>query len=69
MAGPGSPFDFQKAAEMVWGALDKISEDNPEQYKKFVDQQLKEGAEMMSPPQPAYCLDCSVVHKVMQELN
>ncbi len=64
MAVPQTNSDFKTAAEMVWNALDKLSEGNPEEYKKFVDQQLKEGAEMMSPPQPAYCLGCSVIYKV-----
>ena len=56
--------DFRKTAEMVWGALDKLSEENPEEYKKFIDQQLKEGSELLAPPQPAYCLECSVNYKV-----
>lgn len=56
--------DFQKTAESVWNALDKLSEKNPEEYKRFIDKQLKEGAESLSPPQPAYCLTCSVTYKV-----
>lgn len=49
---------MKKAAENVWKMLDQMAEKSPEEYKTFVDQQLKEGAEMFTPPQPAFCLCC-----------
>ena len=52
------------AAEKVWGMLDKLAESNPEEYKKFIDQQLKEGAESVSQPEPAFCLSCIATLRV-----
>ena len=59
MAG-GSDGDLLKAAERVWGILDKLAEDNPEEYKKFVKQQLDEGKEALAAPEPRLCLRCSI---------
>ena len=58
--------DLGRTAEMLWSALDRLSEENPTEYKRFVDQQLKEGAEIISPPQPMQCCSVSViVYKVL----
>ena len=52
------------AAEKVWGVLDKLAESNPEEYKKFIDQQMKEGAQSVSQPEPAFCLSCIATLRV-----
>lgn len=50
--------DLQAMAERVWGALDHMAETDPQQYEKFIEQQLKEGEEAMSSPEPVLCLRC-----------
>ena len=56
------------AAEKVWGVLDKLAESNPEEYKKFIDQQMKEGAQSVSQPEPAFCLSCIATLRVSNNL-
>ena len=63
MAGPGDP-DLRKVAERVWNTLDDLAERDPEEYKKFIDQQLKEGAQAQQNPQPVFCLQCDAKHRV-----
>ncbi len=59
MAG-GSEGDLLKAAERVWGMLDKMAANDPEEYKKFMKQQLDEGREVLAVPEPSFCLRCSL---------
>ena len=54
------------AAEKVWSMLDQLAESNPEEYKKFIEQQLKEGAQSVSPPEPGFCLSCSATLRVSE---
>ena len=56
--------DMRKVAQQVWGALDKLADTNPEEYRKFIDEQMKEGREMFAQPEPAFCLQCNVTTKV-----
>ena len=64
MAGrDSSQRELLHAAEKVWSMLDHLAESKPEEYKKFIDQQLKEGAESVSPPEPAFCLRCSATFR------
>ena len=58
MAMSGEMLD---AAQRMWSLLDHLYETNPEEYKKFVDQQMKEGKEMLNPPEPVFCLKCNVI--------
>jgi len=60
MAGGSDGGDLLKAAERVWGMLDKLAVDNPEEYTKFVKQQLDEGKEVLAAPEPRLCLRCSI---------
>lgn len=53
-----------KTAEQVWSMLDKLSEENPDQYKKFIDEQLNEGAPYLRPPEPVYGLTCTTAYRV-----
>lgn len=56
--------EMRKVAQQVWGALDKLADTNPEEYQKFINEQLKEGREMFVPPEPVFCLQCNVSSKV-----
>ena len=64
--GDSSQKELLTAAEKVWGMLDHLAESSPEEYKKFIDQQLKEGAEAMSSPEPAFCLSCSATFRASE---
>lgn len=55
--------EMRKVAQQVWGALDKLADTNPEEYQKFINEQLKEGREMFVPPEPVFCLQCNVSSK------
>ena len=72
MAGPGER-ELRKAAEQMWSALDDLAERNPEEYKRFIDQQLKEGAGAQQNAQPVFCLQCDaklrVNYSAMVECN
>lgn len=50
-----------KMAEKMWGMLDTMAATSPEEYKKFVDEQIKEGKEHFSPPEGVYSLKCKNV--------
>ena len=58
MASGGDEVDLQEMAAKVWGALDQLATSDPEQYKKFIDEQMKEGKEYMATPEPVFCLRC-----------
>ena len=52
--------DITQAAERVWGILDHLAANNPEEYDKFVKQQLDHGKEALAVPEPRMCLRCSL---------
>ncbi|XP_051535856.1 PIH1 domain-containing protein 2 [Myxocyprinus asiaticus] len=39
-----------------WSMLDDMSQNSPEEYRTFIERQLREGAELYSPPQPHACI-------------
>ena len=61
MATSAGDGDLLKAAEQVWGVLDKMAANSPEEYQKFIKEQLKEGEEVMAAPEPAFCLRCTLL--------
>ncbi len=57
MAIPG--YDNKAALQQVnqfWSMLDDMSQNNPEEYRTFIERQLRDGAEFHSPPQPHACI-------------
>ncbi|XP_016144228.1 PIH1 domain-containing protein 2-like [Sinocyclocheilus grahami] len=52
-------YDNKAALQQVnqfWSMLDNMSQNNPEEYRTFIERQLREGAEFHSPPQPHACI-------------
>ncbi|XP_049634900.1 PIH1 domain-containing protein 2 [Suncus etruscus] len=45
----------------LWNLLDDLAESNPESYKKFIQQQLKEGKEIWASPEPQFCLETRIL--------
>ncbi|XP_026138913.1 PIH1 domain-containing protein 2 [Carassius auratus] len=39
-----------------WSMLDDMSQNNREEYRSFIERQLREGAEFHSPPEPHACI-------------
>nr|KAF6467064.1 PIH1 domain containing 2 [Rousettus aegyptiacus] len=44
-----------------WNLLDDLAESNPESYKKFIQQQLKEGKQLCATPEPQLCLQTRIL--------
>lgn len=52
-------------AQHIWSMLDDMAANDPAAYRKFIDRQMKEGKEAMSPPKPHMCvLTCTYVSTV-----
>ncbi|KAK7905169.1 hypothetical protein WMY93_017776 [Mugilogobius chulae] len=43
--------DVLQQVSHFWSMLDDLCQDDPEAYRKFIDKQMKEGAEFSSPPE------------------
>ncbi|KAM6960541.1 PIH1 domain-containing protein 2 [Aplochiton taeniatus] len=48
--------DVLQQVNHVWSILDELSQCDPNAYQKFIERQLKEGAEFNAPPKPDSCL-------------
>ncbi|XP_057571529.1 LOW QUALITY PROTEIN: PIH1 domain-containing protein 2-like [Hippopotamus amphibius kiboko] len=44
-----------------WNILDDMAESNPESYKKFIQQQLKDGRQLCAAPEPHLCLQTRIL--------
>ncbi|KAI7800791.1 PIH1 domain-containing protein 2 [Triplophysa rosa] len=56
MEMPGCDKAALQQVNQFWSILDDMSAKNPEEYRKFIERQLREGAELYSPPQPHACI-------------
>ena len=57
--------NFIKAAGQIWSMLDTLASEKPQEYKEFIDKQLKEGNEHFSSPEQSCFLTCkSAISKV-----
>ncbi|XP_017373158.1 PIH1 domain-containing protein 2 [Cebus imitator] len=45
----------------LWNLLDDLAESDPEGYEKFIQQQLKEGKQLCSAPEPQLCLQTRIL--------
>ncbi|EHB18708.1 PIH1 domain-containing protein 2 [Heterocephalus glaber] len=44
-----------------WNLLDDLAESDPECYKNFIQQELKEGKKLCAGPEPQFCLQTSIL--------
>ncbi|ESO83338.1 hypothetical protein LOTGIDRAFT_236638 [Lottia gigantea] len=51
---------FMNQAQHIWSMLDDMSKNDPAGYKKFIDQQIKQGKEEMAPPKPHMCISTNL---------
>ncbi|XP_074535506.1 PIH1 domain-containing protein 2 isoform X2 [Halichoeres trimaculatus] len=56
MSSTGSTEDVLEQVNQFWSMLDDLSENDPASYRKFIDKQMKEGAEFSAPPELHSCL-------------
>lgn len=48
--------DVLRQADQLWSVLNDLSENDPAAYRRFIEKQMKEGADFSSPPE----LHCSL---------
>ncbi|XP_034557601.1 PIH1 domain-containing protein 2 isoform X2 [Notolabrus celidotus] len=51
MSSTGSTKDVLQQVNQFWSMLDDLSENDPEFYRKFIEKQMKDGAEFSAPPE------------------
>ncbi|XP_037631555.1 PIH1 domain-containing protein 2 isoform X1 [Sebastes umbrosus] len=51
MSSSGSTGDVLQQVNQFWSILDDFSQNDPEAYRRFIEKQVKEGAEFSAPPQ------------------
>jgi len=67
MAGPGGldSDSMMLKAQQVWSMLDDMSESDPKAYRKFIDKQMNERKEFLSPPETHMCVQTFMVVRII----
>jgi len=63
-----TPEGMSSQAERIWGMLDDMANNDPQAYRRFIDKQLKEGKELMKPPEPHMCVQVIIMSKPTRTL-
>ena len=69
--GKGDRDTATEQAERIWKMLDELAEENPEAYKKFVNNNIREGKEMFEPATAEFCVRTKLVrigHSYFQKM-
>lgn len=61
MTSAGSTEDVLRQVNQFWSVLDDLCQNDPAAYRKFIEKQMKEGAEFSAPPQLHSCLRTEIV--------
>lgn len=61
MTSAGSTEDVLRQVNQFWSVLDDLCQNDPAAYRKFIETQMKEGAEFSAPPQLHSCLRTEIV--------
>lgn len=61
MSSIGSTADVLQQVNQFWSILDDLSQNDPTAYRKFIEKQMKEGAEFNAPPELDSCLCTEIV--------
>lgn len=56
-----SSTDVLRQVDHFWSMLDDLCLNDPVAYRKFIEKQLKEGAEFCAPPEIHCCLRTEIV--------
>lgn len=44
-----------------WSMLDDLAENDPERYRNFIQQELKDGKQLCADPEPQLCLQTKIL--------
>ncbi|XP_045930565.1 PIH1 domain-containing protein 2 isoform X2 [Micropterus dolomieu] len=61
MSSTGSAGNVLQQVNHFWSMLDDLSQNDPDAYRKFIEKQMKEGAEFSAPPEVHSCLCTEIV--------
>ncbi|KAJ3590347.1 hypothetical protein NHX12_008299 [Muraenolepis orangiensis] len=61
MSSVGCPKDVLQKANQFWSMLDDLSQDDPTAYQGFIDKHMKEGLELIAPPEVHCCLRTDIL--------
>jgi hypothetical protein len=53
--------DLLTQISQFWNLLDDLAESDPERYKNFIQQELKEGRDLCDGPEPQLCLQTRIL--------
>ena len=60
-AGGGGRGDgLGEAVSKVWSYLDQLAENNPPEYKRFIDKAMQERKDYLDPPYPVFCFTTGI---------
>jgi len=60
MNGKYDKESMMNQAQHVWSMLDDMANNDPGAYKAFIDKQMEEKKEFMSPPEPHMCVQTTM---------
>lgn len=61
MTSAGSTEDVLRQVNQFWSVLDDLCQNDPAAYRKFIVNQMKEGAEFSAPPQLHFSLRTEIL--------
>ncbi|KAH0623336.1 hypothetical protein JD844_031552 [Phrynosoma platyrhinos] len=59
--------DMLAKASQLWTMLDDMAESNPESYRQFMQQQLKDAKQYYAPPEPWLCLRTHILEDTAEK--
>lgn len=64
MASSSGNGDMHKQAQHIWAMLDELADSDPEAYKKFIERNMKESKEVMTPAKAYMCVKTKILVSV-----
>lgn len=61
MSSNGGREDVLQQVSHFWSMLDALSQSDPEAYRKFIEEQMKRGAEFNAPPELHSCVRTQIL--------
>ncbi|MEQ2263444.1 hypothetical protein XENORESO_007814 [Xenotaenia resolanae] len=65
MSTTGGRENVLRQVSQFWSMLDDLSENDPATYRKFIEEQMKRGAEFNAPPELHSCLRTQILVSFM----
>jgi hypothetical protein len=67
-AAAGGGDGLGEAVSKVWSYLDRLAENNPQEYKRFINKAMQERRDLLDPPRPVFCFTTGIRGKKNQKL-